>query len=188
VIAPQGSKGSILVRSASGLLAISKPTAMKVIDILCGLIRAQSQLLIGYRDAALDDSESTSCDVADKERVRDFIREKTDNLLRRTSCNVSAYDRRMAQKIGYDVRNPLSPRQPPSSIFKRAVEKAVMITFFPETDTEEAARSKEASGQPLSAQEVKEMEVINLWAKRVQHASGMQLSPELPVGSPANHE
>lgn len=161
---------------------------MIVVDILCGLVRAQSQLLIGHHDAALDDPGSTSCDVADKERVRDFIREKTDNLLRRTSCNVSAYDSRMAQKIGYDVQNHLSPQQPPSSLFKRAVEKAVMITYFPETDMEEAARSKDASGQPLSAQEVKEMDVINLWAKRVQYASGMQLSPELPVGSPANHD
>jgi hypothetical protein len=77
VIAPQASKGSIPLRSTSGLLAISKPTAMAVIDILCRLVRAQSQLLIGCHDAALDNSVSTSCDVADKERVRDFIREKT---------------------------------------------------------------------------------------------------------------
>ncbi len=90
--------------------------------------------------------------------------------------------------MGYDVQNPSSARQPTSSLFKRAEKKAFKITYFPETEKEEAARSKEASGQPLSAQEVKELEVINLWAKRVQHASGMQLSPELPIGSPANHE
>lgn len=101
-----------------------------------------------------------------------------DEVLKRTSTYVSVYDQRMAKDMGFDVQNSLLPHQPPSSLFKRAVEKAIMMTYLPETVMKEAARLKGVFAQSISGQERKKVEVLHSWAKRVQYSKGLRLMVE----------